>query len=86
MVFDCEGCPFSKLARKWLRSEEVLLNLLKDGKEHRFTELRKKSKINPSTLSRHLKVLAREGIVKKRVDFRSGVSPYPSYYKLKTSN
>jgi DNA-binding Lrp family transcriptional regulator len=63
-------------------SEKRILNVLSNGKWHRYQEIQQATKLSTATLSKHLKRLEK-GIVEKRIDLQSGEYPYPVYYRLK---
>ena len=63
-------------------SEKQILNVLSDGKWHRYQEIKEATKLSTATLSKHLKRLEK-GLVEKRIDLQSGEYPYPVYYRLK---
>jgi len=63
-------------------SEKQILNVLSDGKWHRYQEIKEATKLSTATLSKHLKRLEK-GLVEKRVDLQSGEYPYPAYYRIK---
>jgi DNA-binding HxlR family transcriptional regulator len=63
------------------KSVSLILNVLKDGKWHRFSEIQKATGLSTATLSKHLKML--EGkLIKKKIDIESGERPIPIYYGL----
>ena|ERR1035437_1380143 len=63
------------------KAHDKIRNALKDGKWHRFKDLKKETQLTAATLSKHLKQLEK-GIVEKYVDIR-GNAPYPVYYRIK---
>ena len=65
-----------------LEKRQQILSILSDGQWHRHKEILEKTKLSPTTLSKHLKELEK-GIVEKRIDIESGEYPYPVYYRLK---
>jgi DNA-binding Lrp family transcriptional regulator len=67
-----------------LKNQKLILSILSDGKWHRHREILEKTKLSPTTLSKHLKELEK-GIVQKRIDLQSGEYPYPVYYRLNQS-
>jgi len=67
-----------------LKNQKLILSILSDGKWHRHREILEKTKLSPTTLSKHLKELEK-GIVEKRIDLESGEYPYPVYYRLDES-
>jgi DNA-binding Lrp family transcriptional regulator len=67
-----------------LKNQKLILSVLSDGKWHRHREILEKTKLSPTTLSKHLKELEK-GIVEKRIDLQSGEYPYPVYYRLNQS-
>jgi len=62
-------------------AKQKILNELDSEKWIRFNELREKTGLSTSTLTRHLKEL-QKGIVEKYIDKKSGEYPLPVYYKL----
>ncbi|MEM3699706.1 MAG: winged helix-turn-helix domain-containing protein [Candidatus Bathyarchaeia archaeon] len=68
--------------KKAQTSEKQILEILSDGKWHRYQELLAKTKLSTATLSKHLKRLEK-GLIEKRLDLESGEYPYPVYYRLK---
>lgn len=62
-------------------STQRILEVLQDGEKHRFMELRKKTKMSPTTLTKRLKELEK-GIVKKTIDKETVEYPPPVYYQL----
>jgi len=63
------------------KSASLILNVLKDGKWHRFSEILKATGLSTATLSKHLKML--EGkLIQKKIDIESGEKPIPIYYRL----
>lgn len=65
------------------KSETKILNVLKDDQEHRYRDLLDKTKVSPTTLTKHLEHLSKTGMVEKRMDLKSAEYPHPVYYKLK---
>ena len=65
------------------KATRKIIEVLTDGKRHRYNDLLKETGLSTATLTRHLKEL--KGIVLKYVDDKSGVYPYPVYYSLKRS-
>lgn len=61
---------------------KLILDVLSDGEWHRHKEILEKTRLSPTTLSKHLKELEK-GLVEKRIDIESGEYPYPVYYRLK---
>jgi len=67
--------------KKARNSVRLILDVLKDGKWHRFSEIQKATGLSTATLSKHLKML--EGkLVRKWIDVESGKIPIPVYYRL----
>jgi DNA-binding transcriptional ArsR family regulator len=67
-----------------LEKRKLILSILSDGKWHRHKEILEKTRLSPTTLSKHLKGLEK-GLVEKRMDLQSGEYPYPVYYRIKES-
>jgi DNA-binding transcriptional ArsR family regulator len=65
-------------------SEKQILNVLSDGKWHRYQEIQQAARLSSRTLSKHLKRLEK-GLVEKHIDLQSGEYPYPVYYRIKES-
>ena len=63
-------------------SEKQILNVLSNGKWHRYQEIQQATRLSTATLSKHLKRLEK-GLVEKRIDLQSGEYPYPVYYRIK---
>jgi len=66
------------------KAETKILEILSDGKMHRYGEIVKKTGLSTATVTKHLKKLEEEGYVIKQVDLESGEYPYPVLYKLTT--
>jgi len=66
-------------------SVKKISDTLTDGKWHRYGEIlstiRKTSRISSATLSKWLKKMEAEGLIKKKVDIKSGKYPYPAFYQ-----
>ena len=67
---------------KALTAVQAIIEILIDGKWHRYQELREKAGLSSATLSKHLKELEK-GIVEKRLLLNSGEYPYPVEYRIK---
>jgi DNA-binding HxlR family transcriptional regulator len=64
-----------------LEKRKLILSILSDGKWHRHKEILEKTRLSPTTLSKHLKDLTK-GIVEKKLDLESKEYPYPVLYRL----
>jgi DNA-binding HxlR family transcriptional regulator len=65
-----------------LEKRKLILSILSDGEWHRHKEILEKTRLSPTTLSKHLKDLTK-GIVEKKLDLESKEYPYPVLYRLK---
>ena len=63
-------------------STQKILEILQDGKWHRYMELLNKTKISPTTLTKRLKDLEK-GIVEREIDIKSTEYPPPVRYRLR---
>ena len=61
--------------------KQVFLALTDKG-WHRYSEIKKKTKMSSATLSKHLRELKKLGVLEKEVDITSGEYPYPVRYKV----
>lgn len=61
-------------------SKTKILEVLKDGKWHRYKEIVEKTGLSTATVAKHLKELS--PIVEKRIEVNSGEYPYPTRYRL----
>lgn len=66
-------------------AKSLILNLLSDGRWHRYTEIQQTTNLSTATLSKHLKNLEKEKVIEKKIDLESGDYPYPVYYRLPLS-
>jgi len=67
---------------KTKKARNKILEILSDGKMHRYGEIVKKTGLSTATVTKHLKELEKEGYVIKHVDLESGEYPYPALYKI----
>lgn len=63
-------------------SKQKIISVLGDGQWHRHKEIMEITKLSPTTLSKHLKVLEK-GIIERKIDLESGEYPAPVYYRLR---
>ncbi len=68
--------------KKAKASKKKILEVLQDGKWHRYNEIKQSTGLSSATLSKHLEELT-NGIVEKKLDLESGEYPYPVLYRLK---
>jgi len=61
-------------------SKTKILEVLSDGKWHRYKEIVEKTGLSTATVAKHLKELS--PIVEKRIEVDSGEYPYPTRYRL----
>ncbi|MEM3640702.1 MAG: ArsR family transcriptional regulator [Candidatus Bathyarchaeia archaeon] len=71
-----------KQQRDASKNRKLILSILLDGQWHRHREIWEKTKLSPTTLSKHLKELEK-GIIERKIDTESGEYPPPVYYRLK---
>jgi len=70
---------------QFINAETEILKVLMDSKPHRYKEIVKKTGLSTATVSKHLKRLEEKGWVKKEVDLKSNIYPYPVLYTLNSS-
>ncbi|MBS7637038.1 hypothetical protein KEJ37_06905 [Candidatus Bathyarchaeota archaeon] len=68
--------------RKAQTSEKQILQVLSDGKWHRYQEIKEAVKLSTATISKVLKRLER-GLIEKKLDLETREYPHPVYYRLK---
>lgn len=68
--------------KKYMKAETKILNVLMDAKPHRYKEIVEKTGLSSATVSKHLKKLEKRGWVKKEIDLKSKIYPYPVLYTL----
>lgn len=61
--------------------QQRILTALNDGQWHRNKELLQKTQITQRTLSKHLDILEKFGLIEKHTDRETGEYPYPVLYK-----
>lgn len=63
------------------KSTMSIFKVLSDGKQHRYKEIKEKTRLNDPTLQKYFKQFLNMNLIEKEVDIKSGKYPYPSYYK-----